>query len=185
MKTKHLLLLFGLVALVQIIVPASMIFKNQEILKNGTVYKFKTAPVDPNNPFVGKYISLNYNLNSFPSTDSIWEGSDKIYLYLTRDQKGFAAIKSVSKVKRNDTKDDFVVAKVNYAFGGKVYFNLPFNTYYMEEGKAYDAEVAYREQQNDTITYPTYALVHIKDGQAVLSDVIIKDIPIKDYVSKK
>lgn len=184
MKTKQLLLLFGIVALIQLAVPASMIWDNQQTIEKGTAYKFKTAPVDPNNPFVGKYIALQYTLESFPSKDSTWESGDPVYIYLTKDTDGFAAIKKAVKAKDKNSIDDFVVAKVNYAFDGNVHFSFPFNTYYMEESKAYDAEVAYRKQVRDTTSFPTYALVHVKDGNAVLSDVIIKNIPIKEYVRK-
>ena len=55
----------------------------------------------------------------------------------------------------------------------------------MEETKAYDAEVAVRNNQRDSIQNNTYALVYIKNGEAVLNDVIINDMSIKDYVEKK
>jgi hypothetical protein len=56
----------------------------------------------------------------------------------------------------------------------------------MEEGKTYEAETAYREYNRDTIiTKPAYALVAIKEGSAVLKDVIIEGISIKDYVIKE
>ncbi len=185
MKTKQLLLLFGVVALIQLAIPVSMIWSNQQTIEKGIAYKFKTAPIDPNNPFVGKYIALRYTLESFPSKDSTWEGGDPVFIYLTKDADGFAAIKKAVKTKDQNSSDDFVMAKVNYAFDGNVHFSLPFNTYYMEEGKAYDAEVAYRQQVSDTTSFHTYAIVHIKDGNAVLSDVMINNIPIQDYVAKK
>ncbi|UUC46162.1 GDYXXLXY domain-containing protein [Flavobacterium cerinum] len=186
MKTKQFVLLFSIVALIQLAVPTSMIWENQKTIENGTVYKFKTAPIDPNDPFIGKYIALQYALESFPSKDSIWESGDPVFIYLGKDTDGFATLKKAVKNKEKDNPDDYVIAKVNYNFDGVVHFIFPFNTYYMEESKAYDAETAYREQVRDTTSsYPTYALVHVKDGKAVLSDVIIKNTPIKEYVRKK
>ncbi|OEJ99084.1 hypothetical protein A8C32_07870 [Flavivirga aquatica] len=55
----------------------------------------------------------------------------------------------------------------------------------MEESKAYDAEVAVRKAQQDSLPNNTYALVYVKNGEAVLEDVIINEISIKDYVKKK
>lgn len=185
MKTKQLLLLFGVIALIQLILPASMIWDYQKTIEKGTVYKFKTAPVDPNNPFIGKYIALQYALESFPSKDSTWESGDPVYIYLGQDANGFASLKKATKTKEKDNPDDYVIAKVSYNFDGDVHFLFPFNTYYMEESKAYDAEIAYREQVRDTTSNPTYAIVHVKDGHAVLSDVIIKNTSIKEYVRKK
>ena len=47
-------------------------------------------------------------------------------------------------------------------------FQLPFNTFYMEETKAYDAEMAYVEANRDSLSNNIYALVYIKDDHAVL-----------------
>lgn len=51
----------------------------------------------------------------------------------------------------------------------------------MEETKAYEAEQAYIQSQQDT-TKITYALVKIKNGNAVLKDVIIDGTSIKEIV---
>jgi len=47
------ILIFALVALAQLYVPAKMVWNQESILEEGTEYKFKTAPVDPNDPFRG------------------------------------------------------------------------------------------------------------------------------------
>ena len=47
----------------------------------------------------------------------------------------------------------------------------------MEESKAYNAELAYNESASDTNNI-TYALVSIRNGNAVVKDVIINGISI-------
>ena len=67
MNFQHLLILLGvfvLVALMQLFVPANMIWSREKVLNEGKIYKFKTAPIDPNDPFRGKYISLNFEQNA-------------------------------------------------------------------------------------------------------------------------
>jgi hypothetical protein len=54
----------------------------------------------------------------------------------------------------------------------------------MEESKAYDAELSYRES-SDKNGSRAYALVNIKNGERVLKDVIIEDMPIKEFVKKE
>ncbi len=186
MKTIHILILFIVVAIAQLFIPAQMIFNREAIIEKGTVYKFKTQPVDPSDPFRGKYINLNYDVRSFVTTDTLWKRQDEVYVYLDTDSLGFAKISEVSKIPLNLT-NDFVVAEVGWynKRTQKLNFNLPFNRYYMEETKAYDAEVAVRDLQRDSIPNNTYALVYIKDGEAVLNDVIINEISIKDYVEKE
>lgn len=185
MKTIHIFILFVAVATVQLFVPAQMIFSRENIIKTGTAYKFKTQPVDPSDPYRGKYINLNYEQNSFITADTMWERKDKVYVYLETDSLGFAKVNAVSKIPLNLDKDYFV-AEVSWynKKDQKLNFNLPFNRYYMEETKAYDAEVAVRNNRRDSITNTTYALVYIKDGEAVLNDVVINDISIKEYVEK-
>ncbi|WP_156113345.1 GDYXXLXY domain-containing protein [Wocania ichthyoenteri] len=185
MKTIHIFILFVVVAAAQLFVPAQMIFNRESIINTGTAYKFKTQPVDPSDPYRGKYINLNYEISSFVTNDSLWERQDKVYVYLDTDSLGFAKVNQVSKSPLNLNKD-FIVGEVWWYNKNeqKLNFNLPFNRYYMEETKAYDAEVAVRNNRRDSTTNTTYALVYIKDGEAVLNDVVINDISIKDYVEK-
>lgn len=54
----------------------------------------------------------------------------------------------------------------------------------MEEGKAYEAEVAFREFSQGN-TKPAYAVVALKNGNAVVKDVIIDGKPIREYVLER
>lgn len=179
-KKKILLGIFIIVALVQLYVPAKMIFDKEGVIKTGTEYKFKTAPVDPHDPFRGKFITLNYEETTFEVQDiTEWTNDQIIYVLFEIDNEGFAQIQSVSNeipTQRNDylkTKIDYVKVATN-----ELVIVLPFDRFYMEESKAYDAEIAYRESQSDISV--TYALVNIKSGDAVLKDVLIDDVSVKD-----
>ena len=57
-KKKILLVLFILVAIVQISFSASMIINREITLKSGKQFKFRTAPVDPYDAFRGRYVAL-------------------------------------------------------------------------------------------------------------------------------
>ena len=170
-------------ALVQLFVPLQIIFGQEAILNNGTAYKFKTQPIDPSDPYRGKYITLRYNINAIKTNDSLWERNEQVYVYIEKDSLGFAQLLEVSKTLL-DIEKDYVVAEVSWYqdYSNELRFNLPFNRFYMEESKAKPAEDAYRKAQRDTMPNNTYALVYIKDGEAVLKDVLINDISITDYV---
>ncbi len=183
MKTIHIFIGFLVVALVQIFVPAQMIWEQEGVLESGTVYKFKTRPVDPTDPFRGKYITLQYEISSFTVADTSYVHGDEIKVYLENDDHGFAKVVKVSK-ELLDIKNDYVIAKVTGNYKEVVYFKLPFDRFYMEETKAYDAEQAYRKMNSDTLRDNVHALVYVKDGQSVLKDVIIEGIPIQEYVEK-
>jgi len=182
MKTIHIFILFIIVAGAQLFIPASMIFKQETILETGTAFKFKTQPVDPSDPFKGKYIYLNYEVNSIASTDSSWVSGETMFLAIAKDSLGF--VRATNAFRDNPKSGDYIKATVEWYDNNQneLRFSFPFNEFYMNETKAYDAEVAHRTAQNDTIPNNTYALVYVKDGEAVLDNVFINDVPIAQYV---
>lgn len=183
MKTIHIFIGFIVIVMAQIFVPSQMIWKQENVLKSGNVYRFKTMPIDPTDPFRGKYITLNYEMNFFTVEDTSFVYGDKILVYIEKNTNGFAKAFAVSK-KPIDLDKDYVVAKVTGNHNGVVSFELPFNRFYMEETKAKDAELAYTEINRDSLKQSVYAEVHVKEGRSVLKDVIIDGVPIQEYVEK-
>jgi uncharacterized membrane-anchored protein len=177
---KLILVAFFAVALVQLYIPAKMILDRENILSSGREFKFRAAPVDPNDPFRGKFIVLNFMNNTFDIQDqNDWKMNEPVYVILSVGPDGFAEIKSVSKEKPSGNQD-FVKAKVgNQVFDDdkKLTIEYPFQRFYMEETKAPHAETEYNKASRDS-TRKTWALVSIKDGEAVLKDVIIDGISI-------
>lgn len=186
-RKYKLLLVFILVALVQVYIPAKMILDSEGVLDSGIVYKFKTAPVDPTDPFRGKFITLRYKDNSLEvENESDWISGEEIYVILSKDKDGFAKIKFILKEAPQYEVDYFKakIRSVSSSGSNQVRIAYPFNRYYMEESKAEAAEKAYRRSQADTSKL-TYALVSIKDGEVVLQDVLIDGVSIKDIAAKE
>jgi uncharacterized membrane-anchored protein len=185
-KTKLLFPAFILVAIIQVYVPARMIWNREEVLGAGKEYLFKAAPVDPNDPLRGKFITLRYDESTVAvENEQDWKPGEAIYIYLTTDSEGFAKIKSVSK-ERSAGDRDFVKANVwliSRDGSHKLTIRYPFDRYYMEESKAFAAEQTYNQSLQDT-SKVTYALVSIKDGDAVLKDVLINGTSIREIVKK-
>src|SRR5690554_629749 len=183
---KFLFIAFIVVAIIQLAVPAKMILDKENVLKSGKEFKFETAPVDPTDPFRGKYITLNYKENTyFIDTPNTWKEGDNIYVILNTNTEGFAIIDRVSKdIPADDS--DFVEAKIQSISGlnsNKITLTYPFDRFYMEESKAYEAEQVYNAMQSNS-EGPTYALVNIKHGRAVLKDVMIGTVSIVDKVKE-
>lgn len=177
---KIILAAFIVLALIQLFIPAKMIFDREIILSSGREFKFRAAPVDPNDPFRGKYIILNYMNNTIEiQGKNEWKTNEPVYVILSVNQDGFAEIESVSKEKPSGNHD-FVKAKVgNQLFDGdkKLAIEYPFERFYMEETKAPLAEKEYNLALRDS-TRTTWAVVSIKDGEAVLKDVMIDGISV-------
>ncbi|AXG69767.1 GDYXXLXY protein [Kordia sp. SMS9] len=184
MKKTHIYLLFGLMVIAQIAASAQIVYKYEITISAGNVYKFKTAPIDPSDPFRGKYIVLNFEMDSFKTNDDDWTYNDTAYLYLSKDEHGFAYPETISKTKLVNNSSDYIEVQIGSYYNGKVHFELPFDTYYMEESKALDAELLYREYQRLGLQQEMYAVVHIENGTHVLTDVIANGVSIKDAVAK-
>lgn len=186
-KKTTVVIVFISVALVQLFIPAKMIFDREDVLSTGKEFKFRTEPIDPNDPFRGKYITLHYSENSIQIQNELeWNNNEIIFVMLTTDKNGYAMIKSVSKSKPIK-ESDFVRTKIDYIQNAdtlRIFVEYPFTRFYMEESKAPMAELVYNETIVDTNNV-TYGLVSIKDGDAVLKDVLINETSIKELVKQR
>ena len=178
---------FVLLLLAQWAIPLQTIFQKNKVLSKGISYKFETAPVDPTNPFIGKYIMLNFKENSLKLSDVKGFTYDtKVYVQFSKVDKGFASISSIALTK--PATNDYLETTVNYISeekdGSTIFLNYPFTKYYMEESKAPKAERIYSERTADT-TLKTYALIKIYNGDAIIKDVYINDSLINDVINAR
>jgi uncharacterized membrane-anchored protein len=188
MNNKKILTpVFIIVALVQLYIPAKMIWDREDILETGNEYRFRSAAIDPFDPFRGKYITLTFEASTYEvSNGQDWSMGETIYVSLETDKSDFAKIKSVSKEKPSGSQD-FVKARVRWVnVSGANILNIeyPFDRYYMEESKAADAELTYMQSQRDSSEI-VYALVSVKNGDAVLKDVFIDGTSLREIVKLK
>jgi uncharacterized membrane-anchored protein len=184
------------VAAAQLAIPATMIHRQETILRDGREYKFKTRPVDPADAFRGRYVWLGFEQDHAP-----WKGpsgSDEethgrhgqnAFATLAVDANGFAQVSAIAPSK--PASGDFLKVQVSYrGWGtnvGDVWFSMPFDRYYMEESKAPEAERVYWQHQNrrTTTNHMTFAVVRVLDGRAALENVILDGRPIAEYVKEK
>ncbi len=187
MKTNTIIwAAFALLVLLQLWVPASVIRHKENVLSTGTAYKFRTAPRDPNDYLRGKYVYLTFNETSFELTskDTFYSGQD-IYVSIGKDSAGFAKIIAVSTTHKGTMKD-YIKTTVDYVSNDSlrtIYVYWPFNRFYMEETKAPLGEKAYNESTIDS-NMVSYALVKVKNGDAVLENIYINDVPIDVFIKK-
>lgn len=184
MSKKYLIPLFIVMAFVQLAVPAKMIYDSEMTERHGTLFKLRTAPIDPVDPFRGKYINLSYEASSFDTADTTYVQGDMVYIVLKEDATGFATIASIEHTKPIGTPD-YVQAEVTFNYGGRIHFEYLFDRFYMEESKAPQAEAAYSEYSRKGKAKPAYAIVAVRDGNAVVKDVIIDGMPVKEFVIRE
>ncbi|MBK8624042.1 MAG: GDYXXLXY domain-containing protein [Saprospiraceae bacterium] len=178
MNKSLLLLIFIFLALIQIAVPGYLIFNKNQTISQGTVFKFKTLPIDPAEPFVGRYVDLRFDQDTFSSLDAKYYREDAdVYVEITKGIDSFAIIKSIA-LEPSDFKEHYIKATVQYVSEGKVFIKYPFTRFYMEESKAPKADSYANQMLLDTLNFG-YAEVAIFKGDAVIKDVKINDRTIK------
>ena len=185
MNKKLKIYLFVLLAIIQLAIPAVMIAKRELVLKNGKAFKFATAPVDPYDAFRGRYVHLNFKNNYAPLKENLKLNRDQRgYAHLKKDSNGFARIDKFTLTPPED--NDYLKVKVRYIDRNRnrIYFELPFNRYYLEESTAKLAEKYYQgANQNQDIS--SYVVVRVDNGFAVLEDLYLEGEPILDYIENR
>ena len=173
---------FMLTSLFQIYVPAGIIADREILLSEGKEFKFKCAPVDPSDPFRGKYITLNFEENSFTTDNDNWDYNEDVYLTFKNNSEGFSEIESAAKEKP-ETGSDYLKLKTN-GFSPeikKLHINYPFDRYYLNETKAPKTEELYNSSLIDSNNV-TYATIAIKDGEGAIKNLFINDKPIEEII---
>jgi uncharacterized membrane-anchored protein len=169
------LIVFVLLAFAQLAVPGSLIWKREHTLRQGSVWKFRTAPVDPVDVFRGRYVALQFEIETQQIAPPENAGySDTVFVTLKQNADGFAEIDKVSATKPEG--DDFLTAELT----GKA-ISLPFDKYWVTERDAPAAETAYRnlsrrDKQN------AFATVRVFRGDAALEQLYLDNQPLGDYL---
>ncbi len=170
--------------LLQWFVPLNMLMQQEDILQAGTPFKFKTQPIDPNDPFRGKFVVLNYVANRATVPDNqVWSRGESVFVKIKEDTNGFAMIAGLEKIEPID-ESNYIKAEIGRVWGKnptQVRISYPFERFYMEEHKAPKAEAMFRDLWRDSTTN-VYGLVVIHQGQTALEDVLVDGVSIKEAI---
>lgn len=175
--------IFIVICLVQWAIPALMMHKREQTLRNGEIFLFKTAPVDPYDAFRGRYVALGFDLNtitnSFGYTNDFY--NQQIYATLGRDDAGFATITALTEESPETAS---IPVRILYSHDGMIRIELPFDRFYMEEDSAPVAELVYRSASRSDATN-TFAIVRVYEHFPVLEDLIINGRPAGAYAKEQ
>lgn len=184
MKIKfNLFYLFLAVIVVQLCVPGMMIYSHETALKQGKAFKFNTAPVDPFDPFRGRYVTLNIAANSAP-----WANNVKIkkgawaYVTVVTGDDGFAELIEASTTP--PAHSHYLRLKARRSYSGKVHFTLPFNRYYAEETLAPEIERSFGRSQRRS-REKTYVMVRVYNGTGVIEELYLDDLPVMQFIERE
>jgi uncharacterized membrane-anchored protein len=195
----------GLVVLsfVQLGAASWSIVRYERILASGTAYKIRTEPIDPADPFRGRYVAVRPAivvakpialeverlLQSMQTGDAV-----KTYVTLASDTDGFALVTDV--VREPPAAGDYLAidgVTPNFAprpdkpgesevTGYTVSFS--FNRYYMNEAAAPMAEDKYVEASRRNTEARAWLNVRVKDGTAVIEGLVIDGVSIEELIRR-
>lgn len=173
------IMIFAVVALAQLGVPAAMVWQREQTLKQGRVWKFRTAPVDPVDAIRGRYIALRFATEEFDAPVKFESGNKSVYAVLKQNTDGFAEVDHLT-TEAVET-DDVVPVESAWWYGGKQHVRFPFSKFWVAEANAPAAERAYiennrRDKQN------AYVTVRVRRGDAALDQLFIDNEPLSEYL---
>jgi uncharacterized membrane-anchored protein len=174
-----LLLLLGLVFLAQWLVPVSMIIGRERVLEKGTEVKFRVVPVDPYDPFRGRYVRINVQ----PIIDERIEWphdlkrGEEAFVLLEPDADGFARATAVLAERPDGL---FLKGKVRWPRSRSVDFGL--DRYYGNERMAPATErlVGERLQHGAVV----HIAVRILEGESVITGLFVDGVPVEEIALK-
>ena len=182
-KTAWVFGVFCCLAALQIAAPTSMIVRREATLRDGRLFRFRTAPVDPYDAFRGRYVALAMAEDAAPLPDDVrLVRSQKVYATIKEDEDGFAKLTGAT-LDRPDG-NAYVKATVRSSRDGLVRLRLPFDRYYMDETAAPEAERAYRKHSARE-SRDAYVAVRIKNGFAVIEELYVGGKPIAEFIAEE
>lgn len=179
--------LIGVALLIQIGVPLWMMLDRETTLRTGTEIRFPVKPFDPADPFKGRYIKLGFETNFTATARSVDfklpdGGSKKGWVLYRTD--GTNALSIVKVATKPNLADEGVWIKTllypEYGYRREALLNvtLPFDTFYMNEKITPTTEWLFRRGKWKQVV----AVVRVRNGKAVLAEVLADGKPIADAV---
>jgi uncharacterized membrane-anchored protein len=177
----RIVVLFVIMVAVQWSVPISMIYQRESTRMQGKLFRFETTPIDPSDPFRGKYVTLNFVIATFKNNFADVTDGMEVFVTVASDSNGVAQIINLSKSPPTNSADFFKATVESYN-NNTISLTFPFERFYLEESKAADVENIYNQNNRDNKRKPAYAEVYVFNGNVYLSDVKIEGKSVVDMV---
>jgi uncharacterized membrane-anchored protein len=169
-------------------VPGYLIQRGQATLHEGTAYRFRTAPVDPVDPFRGRYVALDFEAASIELTQPAGElrSGQRVYAPIRVDAEGYAQLDA--PLLPPPAAGDYLQVKVAWVNVDELRVQLPFDRYYLDETLAPEAERRYwdanriRDDDAEDPRRPAWAQVRVRGGYALIEELFIEDRPVRELL---
>ena len=184
MNRRMTLPLLVLVAVVQIAVPAGIALQQEATLCWGRQIKVAIQPVDPSQPFMGRYVALQFrDLNIYDESGKFRE-DEAVYVALEDDANGFAHAKAILAAPPGNQA--YIPARIGGSSGGQAVY--AFNRFYLMEENAPQVEQRLAARRTvpgvnlQSRTTNAYVTVRVWKNTATLEQLYIDNLPVDEFL---
>lgn len=179
MKQQYLIAALAAIIMVQLAIPVWTIISEEANLKNGTTIYLRVHPVDPHDPFRGKYLNLRFDNTLL--LDSLQELNHEVFLTFRTDSTGIDVIDRAY----NNQPEGFCLRTtlVSVSENDSVrtaYFDMPFSRFYTNEKMTKHYEDILNSALADS-TVTVSAEIKLGKGSGTLKGLLIDNTPITEY----
>jgi hypothetical protein len=185
MNTKRLpLVVFLLLALVQLAIPAWMVVHHEDVLQNGEIWRFRTRLDDGHDTFRGRYLRLILveDFAPMPPGETL-QRFQEVYAVLETGADGYARIGRLTATEPA-AGESYVTATVRSVAESGVGLGFPFTSFYLEEDLVPDMDKALRLLDEDNLP-DVWAAVRVADGYAVVEELYVGEETVGEYLRKQ
>ncbi|MEM1322825.1 MAG: GDYXXLXY domain-containing protein [Bacteroidota bacterium] len=180
-------IVFWVLMITYIAYPLSLIQGYVNVAEQGQAFRLRPRPVDPFDNFRGSYVTLSYdNFLDYPSADQQFHLDKVIYLQLNQEADGFAQFSTPTAEPPGHSS--YFRTRITQLSENGLRFQIPDNLqrYYLPADMALLAERAYRElARRNAPPNSIYIDIRVKDGQIVIEELFLEELPIKTYLRQK
>ena len=186
MSRKLRLVIFGVVALVQLAVAGGAIVRSELALRTGEAFRFRIRPVDPVDAFRGRYVAIRFAIDRAPVADDLeLRHKKRVFAPIEIDADGFAILGQADVDPPADGPYLRLRATGIYPDeeGNRfVWVLMPFGRYYMDEDLAPKAGRAVwggRRGQREA-----FVSIRIRNGVGVIEELYVDGVPIHQWLAE-
>jgi hypothetical protein len=178
--------IFAVAAVAQWLLPLAGIWQHERVISRGTLVRIECAAPDPYDPLRGRYLAVRpQELGQFAPPNMPPLRTVPVWATLEQDDDGLSRIKSLSlEPIAGPTVIELLARRSGETNGAPtVMLTWPFDRFYLNERLAPEADKLVAERFRDGKR--TVAEVRLLDGRAVLTDVLLDGVSIRDVVKQQ
>ena len=180
---------FAVAALAQWLVPLVGVWQHERIIARGVAVRFECAAPDPYDPFRGRFLAVRPAETMVLAPEGMPNRADRVmvpvWATLVADEHGLSHIQTLSL----EPVSGPTVIRLGACLSGEtngakmVSINWPLDRFYLNERLAPDADRLVAERLGRG--KPPVAEIRLLDGQAVLTDILLDGVSIRETVKQQ